>query len=748
MTTLPQTSMVRMPRTGAPTQLAPAGVPMGMGAPPQPPQMTGADVWRVIRSNFWLIILSLIVFTAGGIGAHYYLLKHYPRFTSQALVQILPNLTFDPMATTPQMMDHTTIAIEQRTQAQLLKSERLLSEVMQKPAIRETAWFQGFGGNVQNVREELRDHLRVVPIPDTKLIRVEMTHRRPAGNHQQRGNEARIIVNEVVQQHLANRRSEMSQRQGDRQVQLNAMRQTYQHRRNQARDQMNAKAAQLSIDNMGVPGRMSGKELELSKLVEMQLGLRMNLNAARDGLETVQQQLQQGMDPASIEEYVERDQLVQQYKMAVHQLDVHMIEMEAKFGAEYPGVRMLRTRQEAHQRKLDELRNAALAKGRLMLVESMRQQVASNEKALEEVNTEIDRVKNELADLSNDMALYLTLKDEEKGYSEMLKLVEDELESIAQIQSAPDLGGIAWAARPEIPDRPSFPKLEIILPLAILLGLAFSLGIAFLRELMDTSVRSPRDIARIGQMNLLGMIPHEADDPQAGEARLPLVIFEAPHSMMAEQFRQARTRLQHTASLDTMRSMLVTSPSPGDGKTTVACNIAAGLALNGRRILLVDANFRRPELHRIFALNNERGFGDLLSNIEEFDSAVQETQVPNLSVLTSGPKPANSTELLESRLLIDFIERALEEYDHVVFDTAPLLFVADSVAMAPRVDGVISVVKARSSSRGLLQRMRDSLRQTKAEHVGVVLNGVRAQGGGYYGRNIRTYYEYQNGHGN
>jgi capsular exopolysaccharide synthesis family protein len=245
-------------------------------------------------------------------------------------------------------------------------------------------------------------------------------------------------------------------------------------------------------------------------------------------------------------------------------------------------------------------------------------------------------------------------------------------------------------------------------------------------------------------MNLLGMIPHDEDDPQSAGTPLPLVIFQAPHSIMAEQFRQVRTRLQHAASLDTTRSILITSPSPGDGKSTVAANLAAGLALNGRRILLVDANFRRPEIHNIFGFANEQGFSNVLASLDNFENAVRQTQVPNLDVLSSGPKPANATELMESQLLIDFIERALEEYDHVIFDSGPMLLVSETAAMAPRVDGVVSVVRARSNTRGLLQRMRDGLRQLKAEHLGVVLNAVRSQGGGYYGRNIKTYYEYQN----
>src|SRR4029077_2757114 len=167
-----------------------------------------------------------------------------------------------------------------------------------------------------------------------------------------------------------------------------------------------------------------------------------------------------------------------------------------------------------------------------------------------------------------------------------------------------DMNTISWGQHPETPDTPSFPVLKWTLAACVAIGLSLSIGISFLREMMDTSVRSPRDIARVGQMNLLGMIPHEDDDPQAAGVPLPMVIAQAPTSIIAEQFRQVRTRLQHAAALDTTRSILVTSPGPQDGKTTVAVNLASGLALNGRKILLVDANFKRPELHKIFKLDN------------------------------------------------------------------------------------------------------------------------------------------------
>src|SRR5439155_23667802 len=356
------------------------------------------------------------------------------------------------------------------------------------------------------------------------------------------------------------------------------------------------------------------------------------------------------------------------------------------------------------------------------------QSISGLTSSLESINKRIDETKDQLGDLDFKLIEYLSKLDQDKAIRESLKTINDKLDIIRN-SNRQEAVGVDWGRHPETPDIPSCPNLPIVMAVAIMSGLMLCLGIAFARELMDTTVRSPRDIARVGQMNLLGMIPHEDDDPQSAGVPLPMVIAQAPTSIIAEQFRQVRTRLQHAAALDTTRSILVTSPGPQDGKTIVATNLAAGLALNARRILLVDANFKRPELHKIFKLDNNNGFSTVLGSIDTFQSAVQSTPVPNLDVMGSGPKPNNPTELLESQLLIDFIEKALEEYDHVIFDSGPMLLVAETVALAPRVDGVVTVVRAPTNSRGLLTRLRDELRKLKAEHLGVVLDDVRSKGG-------------------
>ncbi|MEL7238975.1 MAG: CpsD/CapB family tyrosine-protein kinase, partial [Planctomycetota bacterium] len=171
-----------------------------------------------------------------------------------------------------------------------------------------------------------------------------------------------------------------------------------------------------------------------------------------------------------------------------------------------------------------------------------------------------------------------------------------------------------------------------------------------------------------------------------------------------------------------------------------------GMALNGRKILLIDANFRKPGVHKVFGFEcggQGVGLSACLEDVNYFDTAVQDTNVPNLSVLVAGDQPANPTELIEGANFTDVLDRALEEYDHVIFDSGPILFVSETGALAPQMDGVVSVVSAKGSSRGMLGRLRDTLRSMNVEHLGVVLNSVRAQAGGYYNRNMKTYYDYK-----
>ena len=743
MTTLPQTTPLRAPLPPA-TINVPHGPQMSMPAV----GMTGADVWRVIRANSLLIGIFLVLSAVGGYFLNGFLLSRFPKYEAVGLVKVDPTVVLDLVKDRTNELGETRLVSELRTHVSFLQHDSLFSYLLSRDGkIRDTKWFASFktvkdGKEVPDPRalkEDLQKSLHVNAIPDSQLVRVSFEGSDPR--------DCKIIVDEIVNAHLAREWAKAENSFNQRTKALRDMKDGYQRQLDLVSNRVRDRQVNLTQKGMNAGGNQSSyfgsKEAELRALIDQQLRLGAEASKSRHRYEFVAQQVQRGDTISDVERAIEMDPTVGSMSRELYGMEIQRDLKKGTLGPEHKDIQTLNTLIDITRKALEDRRDELRVKYRQQFVLGLQGDAMQDATDFDAMTKKVDDLKTELAGLSKEMALFMIDQDEERGLRDVKNEVENKLRDMTLTINPASLARIDWGAKPEIPELPTFPRLAFTMPACIILGLALALGIAFLREFLDDTVRTPRDVARVGQMNLLGMIADEGDDPQAADAKLP--IFDAPHSLTAEQFRQVRTRLSHATALDTTRSIMVTGPSPMDGKTTVAANLAAGLALNGRKILLVDSNFRRPELHRLFGFANGKGFSDVLNGTGSFEESVHPTHIPNLSVMTSGPKPMNATELFESQLLIDFIERALEEYDHIVFDSGPLLLASEAIALAPRVDGVVTVVRAHSESRGLLLRMRDSLRQVKAEHIGVVLNAVRARGGGYYRRNIKTFYQYQNG---
>ncbi len=754
MTTLPTTSSIRLPRSGGPggqVLAMPSTGPLGPvvhGA--AQPLLTPADVWRVIRGNLLLIVASCILSGGIGFGLFWWQKETNPRYQAKGVAEVSRQIRVDPRTSEPVALDAGgmfDLKVEQRTQAEKLMNDGLWASVIESnKKLHELDWYRQFEALAGKGRyagmtapmlakEDLADNFNVTPRPESRLLIISMN----AGS----AGDAKEVVQMIVDAHISNQQKLTFDRTNSELEIARQWRDRYNRELGRAKERMTQLSGSLSTGGSPINlRRLNIREMEIGALIQAQMKAKLEATEAKAQLDAIEQSVQQGNDPSQVEQMVRLDPTVARLHAIVNDYELQL-ESAKRWGERSRLVEDLQTRVDAARSMQRRSEAEARATYRNQLLDSMRSVVQSKRAEEESLLAQIDQKRTELGELSAQISEYFSVKDEFDSY----KILQREMEErVALLQNAvrQDSAGIRWASTPIPPDSRSSPKLEIYLPVAVMLGLALSLGIAFLRELTDTRVRSPRDLQKVGPMNLLGMIASDTDDPQLAGVPLHVVISQAPHSMLAEQFRQVRTRLQHAASLDTTRTIVVTSPGPGDGKSTVACNLAAGLALNGRRILLVDANFRRPELHKLFNVTNDTGFASVLDSLANLESAVQKTNIPNLELLPTGPKAANPTELLESQLFSDFIDRSLEEYDHVIFDTGPLLVVSEAVALAPRVDGVITVVRARKNSRGMLSRVRDTLKQIKAEHLGVVLNGVQNWGGGYYGRNIKTYYAYQN----
>ena len=219
-----------------------------------------------------------------------------------------------------------------------------------------------------------------------------------------------------------------------------------------------------------------------------------------------------------------------------------------------------------------------------------------------------------------------------------------------------------------------------------------------------------------------------------------LVLVSDPRSAAAEAYRTLRVNIQFASPDHPLRTILATSAGPDDGKSTTLANLAIALAETGAPTLLVDCDLRRPSLHTLFGLPNEAGLTSLmLAGTAMLDAAglpLQATAVPNLRLLPSGPLPPNPAELLASRRMADLLLLLAEQATYVLFDTPPILAVADAAVLAPRVDGVLLVVRAGKTRRDLAVKARKMLEQVKANLVGAVLTDATLEGSAYayYGK--------------
>lgn len=270
-----------------------------------------------------------------------------------------------------------------------------------------------------------------------------------------------------------------------------------------------------------------------------------------------------------------------------------------------------------------------------------------------------------------------------------------------------------------------WPKRGLVLAAAAFLAMILALGLAALLEAVDNRIKSWEDIERLVGARVIGTVPSILGE---GRRAIAMHIHENPTSPSAEALRVLRTNLTFAAVDRSLKTLLIASAMPEEGKTTVAISTAIAIASNGNKVVLVEADMRRPRFSKVFGLNSDAGLSTMLAGTD--DSGVQETDIPGLSVLPAGPRPPNPSELLGKGRVEAVIQQLGERFDTVIFDSPPVLPVTDALLIATAVEGVVMVVRAGRTTRPTLRAGYRLLDQVGANIFGVVLNdrGKRARG--------------------
>lgn len=732
VTTTPR-SFVPGQAAGQRAQAPGAGASNSMG-------LVTIDPVRLLR-RYWLVLaISVFVGAVVGVGAHVLFARYAPRY-SATVTFVVEGPTSDPRTIEP--LDQGGQAMERftGTQVALLTSDVVMQAAVNNPDVMRTQWAKPYLNasgqiNTNDAATALANDISAGPIALTNLIKLTMT----AGTAE----DSAVIANKVAQTYLQDlqkrSRSNTSERRdalGKRLAQIDA--------------QLNAarESVKRIVDENGIgtfDQALSQEDMQMRLLNESLVEITKSTSALKSLLEKGQAELAKAgavVFPPDIEQEVDRHPIVVDMNGQLSNLRVDLRTLrERGFGEDHFSVQQIKDRIRSMEIEIEKKRQELLRSFFTAQLDSYRTNIKANEDQEKDLRTQLEGVNTRREDL-----LRLKLQ-KEKLDSDIERLTIEQTETRKAVQdldtvsseSAFDRVKIAGVA--QTPNKRSFPKLPIMLFVGVLLCSGSVTGLIVLREALDQRVRGPGDLALIPRLSVLGMVPDASEDPARPKA-VEVAFKDHSSSVVAESFRQIRSILLKRMNQAGARSLVVIGGMPGSGATTVVSNIGMALAGADERVLLIDANLRRPALHKVFKLQDGPGLGDVLTGQATFDSSVQDSGVPNLSILTAGTAANRAVpERLGSEVMSRLIADAASRYDRIIIDSAPAIVSGDGLSLASKCDASVLVVRALNEKRGMVNRLRSTLAELRAEFMGVVVNGVRSSAGGYFRKNIETAHKY------
>jgi polysaccharide biosynthesis transport protein len=404
--------------------------------------------------------------------------------------------------------------------------------------------------------------------------------------------------------------------------------------------------------------------------------------------------------------------------------------LESSLGPNHPQSKALKAQIDEYVKEIDQEQNRLIvqAKQNFVIARANEDQTTA---ALEKQKTDAYKLRDQLVEY--------TLRERE---FEANRTLYDSLQQrlrTASVQSGLESLEIDVVDQALPPARPVLRPQSTVIMTALVFSLLAGIVLSFLLESLDSGLRSIAEIESITELPSLAIIPRarRSSVDQAGTlttAQRNIGILTQPKSQFAEAFRSLRTSLLLSNTTHPPKYIVLTSATPSEGKTTAASNLAAILAQRDTRVLLIDGDLRRPNVHHRFGLNGKIGLTTVLTGATTLEDTVQRVpEIPNLDILPSGPVPPFPTEMLSSDAMEAILKRCGELYNYIVIDSPPILSVTDGVILARQADAVVLVVRHGKSSKHVVRRARDLLLRSGAAITGIVLNAVDLNSPEYYG---------------
>jgi len=748
----------------------------------------------ILRRRIWVVITTFVIIVT---LATVYTFKATPIYQAAAKILIekqAPRL----MNVEDVMQSQASDRDYYRTQKELVRSRTVLERALEQRQVAELPEVTGqgssrpslLGGILGELRrtisavlggepaappepwERLRSHLKVEQVRDTHLLLVKAESEDPV----QAATLATAVAQAFEQYHLDRKlatsgealkvlrleTTKQEEKLGDAEKALQKFREQAQVVSLDVADKTNPVLVRL--------GRLND---QLTEAQLQRIELEAQFEVVKQALSSDDQALRPGNEHLFALPAVRADQTITELRTSLTETEKEVATLSDTDGPEHPQLQAVQAQVGLLQGKLQE----ALTQ----LVGSLTAQLEMLSNQEQELRRQYEEQNLLALKLAKQSLSFNRLQSEVERQRRLFDVLVERMREVDLTDefTKTNVEVVEVAEPPRIPIRP---KKARTVALSMFVGLFLGIGLAFFYEYLDDTVKTPEDLeVRVG-LPVLGFVP-VMDTKSAemdGFSHRGSITMVEPSSSVSEAYRNIRTSLFFSAPAEETKVLVVTSSGPGDGKTTTATNLALIIAQSGKRVLLIDADFRRPMAHRVFGLESKVGLSTVLVGKVALAEAVQRAQhdafylycedyedlvlkdraglakakrkielvltaMENLDILAAGPKPPNPAELLDSPGMHRLLEKARQDYDQVIIDTPPVLIVADASIVSTIADGVVMVVKSTANTRGQASQAREQLEGVRARILGGILNDVHESRLGYYYSNYH-YYGYSRYH--
>ncbi len=720
----------------------------GATAAPEVSRLKPVEPMRVIRQHIVLLSATVVASLLIGIVAWLALRQLSPGFTSKSLIQVTGGIR-DPYENAQTGAGVGSTKLDElealmRNQAVRMERDEVLRAVLERPDVRQTAWFQSLLDDGQaetldnfEARKKLSRQLAANPIKGSTLIEVSFT----TGNR----DDPQIILSAVLEVFL-------DQLDAESKRGSHSMRRTFTSERRQAEEnirQIDEQIKQFAIEHDLPNLRAQDHEASLTyrRHAELKAQVELSLQSATERYNGLLEAQQRGTYTPSPDEMVEveADPAVATREERLRSLREQRRVYLERFGDSHRSVREIDLLALSVEQEKNEEIDRLLRERQAVQIEQAKKAVDGLQAQLATISEQLDLDRAKMRDVSLVLEEYESMQERRQAETErrdraveMLAgaTIRDKRDDSAEVQL------VSQATEAEM----SFPKPLVIIPVSVFMITGLVTGIVFLQEVLDQRVKSPADLAHVASTKILGVLP-DADDVPSGPSQIEEIVQADPTGLIAEAFRQVRTSILSHMDRRGYKTLMVVSPQAQGGASVVTQNLAMSLAIMGRRVLVLDANLRQPAVHRLFHIGIDPGLTDVLTGAARFDAAVVSTDQPGLSVLPIGRIDKAAPELLESGPFREMLSQLTRHYDLILIDAPPALLTSESCLLAKQVDAVAVVVRAISDMRGMITRVLRQLDGQRADVLGIVLNGVRSSAGGYFRKNYAAFDRYRQRNG-